>query len=328
MSFISAALFFLMPRRWLFALAVCYVLVLFPTGYNWGRLYFKEIIHRDRNFFGVIRVADNHMGERLLLHGTTNHGTQALDKKHRLTPLAYYSRFSPMNDAFRFLDNKAGPQKIAVVGLGIGVTACFDKKGRSFDFYEIDPDIAAVAENTDLFTYLSDCGSPYEIILGDGRLKLAEKENGSYDLFLLDAFSSDNIPIHLLTQEAVAMYMEKLKPGGILIFNISNNFLDIEPVLAQVAKALNVTGYAKYTRGGEIEGTKLRGYASHFFLFLHDPKTIRYFESRDWTPAQFRDGVGLWTDQFSNITGVLGNKSGYIRRKKLLEQQKAEATKN
>ncbi len=323
-AIIAASLGFLIHTRWLFAMAAALVLLLYPPGYQWGQHIFKDIVHRDRNFFGVMRVVETYEEERLLLHGTTNHGAQPLDDEHKLRPLSYYSEFSPVNDVFRHLSAKRGKSKVAVVGLGIGVTACFKRDGRHFDFYEIDPDIAAIAENPDLFTYLSDCGSPYSIILGDGRLKIAEQPENHYDLILLDAFSSDNIPVHLLTREAVQLYLDKLKPDGVLVFNISNKYLDIEPVLAEIGKEMEIPTYARYTRGGQIEGTDLRGYAAHFLIMSPSERNIPFFLKRDWSEARSREGVKLWSDQFSNIVSVFGNKTGLRRHKELTAEENNE----
>ncbi len=323
-AIVGLSLIFLTAQRWILFAAITYVLLLFPPGYEWGYFLFKNIIHQDRNFFGVIKVIDSNFGERILLHGTTNHGAQPLDEKLKMEPLSYYSRYSPLNDVFELLDSKAGEQKVAVLGLGIGVTACFGNENRSFDFFEIDKEIADIAENPQMFTYLSNCGTPYDIILGDGRMKVADKPDGHYDMILLDAFSSDNIPVHLLTLEAVKLYLTKLKPGGVLVFNISNNFLDIEPVLAMIGKEISVPAYARYTRGGEIEGTELRGYPAHFFVFSPTQDNINFLTAKEWSEARFRHGVKLWSDQFSNIVSVLGNQTGLGRHKEILAKEKEQ----
>lgn len=312
---ICAGLMFLMDRRWAFALLVTFVLFFYPPGYESGGFVFRDVILQDRNFFGVMKVVDTKADERMLMHGRTNHGAQALDPALRLTPLSYYSKHSPINDAFRYLDKGDGKQNVAVIGLGVGVTACFQKQGRHFDFFEIDPDITAIAENKELFTFLSDCGSPYNVILGDGRLTLQKQPDHSYDLILLDAFSSDNIPAHLLTIEAIRLYRQKLKPDGILIFNISNNYLDIEPILAVAAKELQVPGLANVTLGGKIADTNLTYYPAHFFSFSDNKNYISYLKDQGWTPGVERGGVKLWTDKFSNILGVFENQSGMRRFK-------------
>ncbi len=323
----GAALLYFINRRWIFAVMTSLILFLFPPGYFSGNFLFKDILYRDSNFFGVIKVVDTVSGERILLHGVTNHGTQALDPKLRLTPLSYYGAISPIADVFRNLDRSPGRQNVAVLGLGAGVTACFSRKGRHFDFFEIDPAVIEVAQNTKYFTYLSDCRSPYDIIPGDGRLTLKTMPDHSYDVIVLDAFTSDNIPAHLLTIEAIEMYLRKLKPGGAVVFNITNNYLDIEPILAKAAEKLGIPGYARASIGKKIEGTQLSYYPADFFSFSSNARYNAYLEQAGWTKARFRPGVNLWTDQFSNIVMVLGNRTGFGRMEAELVKWKAEKAK-
>lgn len=329
-AIIVVSLLFLMKTRWHFGFGVIFPLLLFPLGFNWGQHNFKNIVYQDRNFFGVIRVIDTIDDERVLMHGTTNHGAQAHAEKYRLTPLSYYSFASPINDAISYFDHQSGPQKVGVIGLGIGVTACFEKPGRHFDFYEIDPAMAEVATNPEYFTYLSDCGSPYDIILGDGRLEIQNKPDGYYDFLIIDAFSSDNIPVHIITRDAVAIYLKKIKPGGALIFNVSNNYLDLEPVLTPIARDLGVEGIGYLTNGGNIEDTKLKYYAAHFFVMTRNKKIKDYLfnlKDRYWSDGMTREGVKLWTDQYSNIVSVLSNKITVKRFQVEEERRKAQEAK-
>lgn len=316
-GFVLLCLLSVIHTRWALGICLAATLLMHPPGYQWQNSFLKELKHLDRNFFGVVRVIDTQNEERVLLHGTTNHGAQPLLADYRLEPLSYYGRTSPLRDAFDLLNERGGQQRVAIIGLGIGVTACFQKDGRHFDFYEIDPDIARIAQNEDLFTYLSDCGSPYDIILGDGRLTVQDKPEDYYDMILLDAFSSDNIPVHLLTIDALKIYLSKLKPNGILIFNVSNNFMDIEPVLAATANELGLKHAAKISDGVEIEGTKLNTYTAHFFMFLPDNENdIDFFTRRDWSEGMLREGVRYWSDQYSNIVSVLGN---HVARKRYMQ---------
>ncbi len=320
---VGIGLLALIEKRWLFGILTAFILFLFPPGYEWGNFLFKDVLYRDRNFFGVMKVVDTKFGERILLHGTTNHGAQALDPKLHLTPLSYYSPKSPLNAAFSFKNLSRGNQEVAVVGLGIGVTACNSKPGRHFDFFEIDPEIAAIAQDKELFTFLSDCGSPYDIILGDGRLTIQKQPDHHYDIIFIDVFSSDNIPVHVLTKEAIATYMQKLKPDGVLIFNISNNYLDIEPVLTKISKDLKVPGYAHVTTGGTIEGTEIMYYAAHGFSMSNNQSYIKYLEKQGWTEGRERTGVKLWTDQFSNVFSVFENRIGGDRFHEAKAREKA-----
>ena len=254
------------------------------------------------------------------MHGTTLHGIQHTEDKYRMTPVSYYNEISPFNDVLEILDT-GGPQKIGVLGLGVGVMTCFKKDGRNFDYFEIDPQVVEIAENPEYFTFLSECDSPYTVTLGDGRLTMAEKPDDHYDVIMLDAFSSDNIPIHIITVEALEMYMRKLKEDGMLIVHISNRHLDLEPVLANAAEHLGVDAYARISEQRRPEGTPLVYFSAHCAVLTRDKDVIQQLESKGWTPAMKRKGVRLWTDQYSNIISVLGNRIGNQRYKKFTKAE-------
>ncbi len=303
---VMMALFMIAKKRWAFGIMTVFLFSLFPLGFIWGQHQFEKIHFQARNFFGVMKVIDTNTDERILLHGTTNHGAQALIEQHRLTPLSYYSENSPISDLMKYYDQKSGTQNVGVIGLGVGVTSCFVKEGRHFDFFEIDPEIAYIAQNPEFFTYLSDCGSPYDIILGDGRLTINEKPDGNYDVLLVDAFSSDNIPVHIITQNAMEIYLNKLKPDGTIIINISNNYLDLEPVVTAIGEQIGVPVLGKVSNNGEIEGTKIEYYSTHFMALTKSESVIADLKARGWSDGMKRDGVKAWTDQYSNIVRVLG----------------------
>lgn len=306
-----------LEKRWMFGLSAALALLVSTPGHGLDHFYKYNVRHRSRNFFGFLSILDQGNNIRVLLHGTTNHGTQALAKEYEFMPLSYYSETSPISDLFEAAGQKMGPQKMAVLGLGIGVTACFYKEGRSFDFYEIDPEVVRVAENPEYFTFLSGCGSPYTIITGDARLTLKDTADENYDFILADAYSSDNIPVHLITKEAVELYLRKLKPNGILGFNVSNGYLDIEPVLAQIADNLNIKCYARLSTSGRIEDTDLDYYSTHAVVFALNPEQESFFQGKGWTVAKKRKGVHLWTDNFSNIISVMMPNSMYNRSEEL-----------
>lgn len=316
-----------MSQRWLFASLTATILLFFTPGNQWNPTLYKDIIHRDRNFFGVIKVADMNDGVRMLLHGTTNHGTQPLDPKTALEKVSYYGPDSPLSDLFHVLDRRPGRQNVAVLGLGIGVTSCYRKPGRHFDFFEIDPAIVKIAENKNLFTYLSGCGSPYDIIIGDGRLSIKKQPDRSYDLILLDAFSSDNIPVHLMTQDAMTMYADKLRPDGLLVFHVSNNFMDLEPVLAKEAQKAGLQAMGKASSSGKLPGTEIGLYPAHFVVLAKSNAPLASLKKRGWSPAHERKGIEAWTDQFSNIISVLGNETGQKRMRETYDLTNPKETK-
>ncbi len=305
---IASCLAYLMDRRWVFGGLAVVLLAFFPFGYLLASGHFTKVIHQERNYFGVLKIADTAKGNRILLNGTTTHGTQALDGSNKLEAIAYYSAISGLADMFRYLDQRGGKQEIGVIGLGVGTVACYNKPRRHFDFYEINPAVKDIAENPDYFTFLKNCKSPYDIIMGDGRLTLQAQEDGKYDMLLVDAFTSDNIPVHLLTIEAINLYLQKLKKNGILIVHISNRHLDLEPVLHEAGLAVGIPTFAR-SSGGDRNGLESNSYSSHWVAFLKDRPAQTFALGRKWSETLARPGVRLWTDQFSNILSVLGNKS-------------------
>lgn len=261
----------------------------------------------ERNFFGVMRVADDSKGARAFFHGTTLHGAQPKSPKHRLIPITYYSPQGPLGDVFKVLDTQPGQQKIGVIGLGVGTLACYAHKGRSFDFYEIDPAVVKVAEDKSLFTYLSDCGSPYKTIIGDGRLTLNIAPDASYDVLIVDAFSSDNIPMHLLTLEAFQMYMSKVKANGMIVFNISNRFINLEHQLAALSKETGVPVLVKRKTGDLIApDSKIKYTGAMYAVMTPNPDTIMdLMKDGTWANAPLKPGYRLWTDDYANIISSL-----------------------
>ena len=307
-------LVFHIDTRWIFAGLAAFTLLLHPPAPSFTPS--DTIQHSSRNFFGTIKVVDG--GEprlRTLMHGTTAHGMQSLDERYKTLNISYYSEFSPLNDAFVLLDKKPGAQNVAILGLGSGATACFDRKGRHFDFFEIDPAVVAIAENPEFFTYLSGCGSPYDIVLGDARMTIQAKPEQTYDLILLDVFSSDNIPIHVLTEEAVRIYLSKIKPDGLVVFHISNNYLNLEPVLSSIAEEIGIEGYGHLLPGGVLEESKIPYNSSHYFIMTRSEKSISALKENGWTKGITDPKIRGWTDQYSNILSVIGNKAGSERTK-------------
>jgi len=303
--------------RWAFGISAA-IIMFFSVPTNFIKLLDRNTIHQERNFFGISRVINSKENQRLFVHGTTIHGAQSLKKNEELVPTSYYSRLGPIGDLFRLADQGKSNQKVAVLGLGVGTTACYYKNGRSFDFFEINPEVINIAKNPEYFTFLSSCGSPYEIIEGDARIELFKKEDENYDFILADAYSSDNIPIHLITREAIELYMKKLKPNGILGFHISNSYIDIEPVLTEIANSFSIKGYSKFVIEQTIEETNLKSEATQAFVFAMNRKQEEFLKVNGWKLSRKRKGVGLWTDKFSNILTVLGN----ISNNQLIGQRK------
>src|SRR5581483_12071620 len=197
-------------------------------------------------FFGLSRVTRDADGRyHLLMHGTTLHGMQALDPARRREPLTYYDASGPVGDVFAALDRLAERRAVAVVGLGAGSLACYGRPGARWTFYEIDPAVLRIASDPRYFTFLRDCPPRVFVRLGDARLVLASAPDAAYDLIVLDAYSSDAPPLHLITLEAVRLYLSKLAPGGALLFNVSNRHLRLGPVLGAIARAAGLVARAR-----------------------------------------------------------------------------------
>lgn len=257
-----------------------------------GRLAFI-----DRSFFGVHRVDDDGKFYSLV-HGTTTHGRAWKDPAKWDIPLTYYSESGPMGQVFEFLNKHRPPKDVALVGLGVGTLAIYGVPGERMTYYEIDPVVDRVAHDTRFFHFLSDSKASVNVVLGDARLTLANAPDASYDLIVLDAFSSDAIPIHLLTREAVAGYLRKLRPGGMLCFHISNNYLDLQPVLGNVAASLGLMA-----KVDEDEDTSQPGKEASVWAAMG--RTADDLKAAaGWSPLDADPHSRLWTDDYSNIIGA------------------------
>lgn len=258
-----------------------------------------------RNFYGVLRVRDvpqdaDDTAVRRLVHGTINHGEQLYDRAHRDEPTSYYGPYSGMGRAMAFLQ-KRGPVRVAVVGLGAGVTASFCRPGDFFRFYEINPLALSIASTW--FTFLQDCKADHAVLLGDARLTLEAQPSQQYDLMAIDAFSSDAIPVHLLTHEAFGLYFRHLKPTGILAVHVSNRYLDLVPVVSR-----NARDFAKTPMDVDDEDEERDYYAeSDWVLVSADPAIFGdpAFKAPSVAPARYRPQLREWTDDYSNLFQIL-----------------------
>lgn len=303
MSVMIFTLISLRTRHSAFIVAMVGVLLCDP-GFNWASL--KKTLHLERNFFGVIRVADSPRGGmRALYHGTTLHGTQAQNDTFRLVPISYYAASSPGGQVFGMVGKlqEGKPQKMAILGLGLGSVACYAAPQRDFVFYEIDPAVMRVAENKNLFTYLSDCGSPYQVKIGDGRLRMQDAEDGSYDMIFLDAFSSDSIPVHLLTREAFALYFQKLKPEGLIVVHISNRFLNLAPLVAAQAKDNGARVWFNSNQQALAAPPDITIQASVFGIISKGDAMGALIdgEFKQWRSGYQGLEIPPWTDDYANI---------------------------
>ncbi|MCX6030329.1 MAG: fused MFS/spermidine synthase [Chloroflexi bacterium] len=265
----------------------------------------QGLLFTERTFFGINRVlvdGDTHT----LRHGDTLHGAQSLDPDRRCEPLSYYYPTGPIGQVFAAFRGAGATRQIAVVGLGAGALAGYSEPGQPWTFYEIDPGVERIARDPRYFTFLRDCAPEAAVILGDARLSLVKAPAGQYDLLVLDAYSSDSIPVHLITREALALYLEKLASGGLLAFHVSNRYLDLEPVLGNLAQDAGLMALFQIDR--EIsEAEKTAGkMPSEWVLMARRPADLGPLTGDPrWKPLPARPGSRLWTDDFSSILSVL-----------------------
>lgn len=258
------------------------------------------VIHAERTFFGVVRVRAKEGPRHAMFHGNTMHGEQVLDEARRREPMSYYHREGPIGQLLAAMSGRLAGGRVGVVGLGAGSLAAYAQPGQQWTFFEIDPAVARVASAPRYFTYLEDCGSGCRVVLGDGRLSVARAE-GAFDLLILDAFSSDAIPVHLMTREALQIYLSKMSGDGVLAFHVSNRHLDLRPVLAALAADLGLTAY------GQIDYVMDRAadrVSSSWLMMARDPSALSALASdARWT--QPRAASDLWTDDYSNVFKAL-----------------------
>jgi hypothetical protein len=307
---LSNALIFAIPT------VVCYTFVKRPIrfGFGVGALLLSGFIYLEmhgrtlyagRNFFGISRVtSDPSRTFHRFIHGNTTHGRQFIDPSRRCEPLAYYHRSGPFGTIMSAFSIDAPiPPRVAVIGLGAGSMISYAAENQEWTFYEIDPTVIRVAQDRRLFTYLPDCAKikPH-IIAGDARLRLREAPDHHYGLVVLDAFSSDAIPVHLLTRQALALYISKLAEGGTLAMHISNRYLDLAPVVGDLAKD---AGLVCLAWDDTIEDKANGKEPSHWVVMARQAKDIATL-TRDprWLPVIGRAKAEVWTDDFSNIMSV------------------------
>ncbi|HXI28315.1 MAG TPA: fused MFS/spermidine synthase, partial [Vicinamibacterales bacterium] len=264
-----------------------------------------EALYTSRTFFGVYRVTTDPVARaHSLYHGTTIHGMQSLDASRAGEPLTYYGTDGPIGQAFAALPPVASQGHIAVVGLGVGTLARYRSPTQPWTFYEIDPEVERIARTGEYFTYLRSCGDACRVVLGDARLSMVRAPEHAYSLIVLDAFSSDAIPMHLVTEEAMTLYLSRLAPGGALAFHITNRHLLLEPVIARLADSHGLT--ARWQQHS-VDPTIARGQlSSEWMVMARTPDDLGPLAADPrWHIAPIPPNTPLWTDDFSNIVSVL-----------------------
>lgn len=264
----------------------------------------KRTIFVDRSFFGVSRVTVSANGWfRQLDHGSTAHGRQFIEAARACEPLAYYHRTGPLGTIFAGFNRAPAAQDVAVIGLGTGASLAYAQPGQRWDVYEIDPLVIRIARDPDLFRFLSDCSAVTpRVIEGDGRLQLVKARDGQYGLLILDAFSSDAIPMHLLTREAVELYFSKIAEGGWLALHLSNRYLDLEQVIAGLARAEGYAGLSWIDNERDRANGKEE---SHWIVLARREADLRpLMADPNRIPLESRPAAEPWTDTRSSLLPV------------------------
>jgi hypothetical protein len=307
----TVAAYIMLNARDTMKVAMATALVLVATA-----LYKPGFVRADtaRSFFGVHKVADSTDGRfRMLFHGTTLHGVQRMREEDgtvttgRPVPVSYYHASGSIADAIAALREQRGTLgNVAVVGLGAGTQACFAKPGEQWRFFEIDPVVVKIAHDSTKFRFLSECGGGDGIVLGDARLTLAETPD-RFDVIILDAFSSDSVPVHLLTREAMALYLDRLKEGGAIMLHVSNRYMDLASVVAEVAATHGMASVVR--RDGPISEEEHRKNLLARPLVVVAARSqadLASFVSRgNWRPQRPDGTVRPWTDDYSNILAAI-----------------------
>lgn len=290
------------PRRYALSLAAVFLASwLFQTAAT-GR-----VLRVERSFFGIHRVMLTADGaQRMLLHGNTVHGKQSVDPALAGIPLTYYHPTGPIGQIMRHYAERFPRARIGLVGLGVGSLAAYGEPEQTLTFYEIDPAVEKIARDERFFGFLSRARARVEVVLGDARLTLREAPPGGFDLLVVDAFSSDSIPVHLITKEAIALYLSRLRADGLLAFHISNRLLDLQPVLAAAARELGVSARVQEDLAVTPEEKAAGKLGSVWAILSPSPARLAEIErAGPWLPLEPRPGFRSWTDAYANVLSVV-----------------------
>jgi hypothetical protein len=273
--------------------------VLLTAGYYMSS-YGQSVRVMSRNFYGGLRVQEYDRGTddetRVLVHGTVTHGMQYTQPSRRSEALSYYGPGSGVSLALAHLRHAS--LRVGVIGLGAGSLAAYARPGDVFRFYEINPLVEKLARSE--FTFLADCSGKVDVVLGDGRLSLEREPAQRYDLLVVDAFSGDAIPVHLLTKEALELYFGHLKPAGILALHITNTHLDLEPVVEKLAGTLDKRALLVSTDADESRNIYRSKWALLSQTALASPALQEAAED-----LADRPGLRVWTDEYNNLIQIL-----------------------
>jgi len=292
---------FLFRKRHIrFALAM--VVLIF--GYRFALPTFLDadyqLLYTARDFFGIKRVVfEPESNMRKLLHGDTLHGLESQDPTLNGQPISYYHETGPVGDVMKMINERPN-QHIGVVGLGTGSMAGWVRPNRHITFFDIDPQVPDIALH--FFTFLRRCGQNCNVVIGDGRLAIEKVPDGEFDVLMLDAFASDSIPAHLVSREAVQIYLKKLKPNGLILFHVSNRYMRVESLVSALILDASLQGLVRYDDDEEPTGKT----SSDYVVAARQPEDVEVLEQNNgWTPVEKPANIQPWTDDYSNMLNII-----------------------
>jgi hypothetical protein len=265
----------------------------------------NRTLYSERNFFGDLRVTSaRDFSMNSLFHGNTVHGKQFTDSARRCDPISYFHPDGPFGDIVRAYEASRTPKSVAIIGLGVGAMTPYARSGHDWTFYELNPEVIKIARNKDYFTYLSDCaGQEVRIVSGDARLKLREARDHGYGLIVFDAFNSDAIPTHLMTIEAIELYLSKLGANGLLAFHISDRSVDLRPALAAAAAA---SAAECLWRRDTQESSALGKDASEWVALVRRSNSMEGLSPLlRWERITSDNHDAMWTDNYASLLKVI-----------------------
>lgn len=262
-------------------------------------------VQSERSFFAVHKIThDKESGLHFLRHGTTIHGVQELDQERWRRPVSYYHENGPAGQFFSKFNSGEGSKDIAVVGLGLGTLVCYKKPDQKWRVFEIDPVVVRIAKNTKYFHYMEKCGAEVPVVIGDARQTLQKEEDNRYDLLVLDAFSSDSIPMHLLTIEAISMYTQKLKEDGILLMHISSRHFDLAKLIGRQVENKKLHAKVQYF-DGDTENEIIESPSIWVVVSTDETAVKSHTTHTGWEDLPDHHDIQVWTDDYSNILQLL-----------------------
>jgi hypothetical protein len=298
------------PRQLMAALLIAVALIWLPSGANRGE--------SQRSFFGVYRVHPSADGVyKILIHGTTLHGAQRFygedgNPVDDTVPTTYYYPGSPIGQTIakrrEILAKRGEKGRYGIVGLGTGSSSCHKREGETWRFFEIDPTVIKISKNPKNFTFITKCQPDIDIVIGDARQTMSKEDDASFDLFIIDAFTSDAIPVHMLTAEAVKMYLAKLKPDGVVLLHTSNRYLDLDSVLSAIHHQELPPGTAGIVVSDNNADGSYGQSTSTVVIFTKSEEALAPYRSMDGVSELDDGGLRGWTDDYSDILGAFLNR--------------------